>query len=116
VRLLGAVGDGAVLEELGRRIARRRIDRSWTQAHLAGRAGIGKRTLERIEAGRSTQLVSFVRVLRALDLLDNMDPLIPEAGMRPMDYLKRQGRPRRRASVPRVKEGRAAEWKWGDEQ
>ena len=40
----------AVLEELGRRLARRRLDLGMTQADAAEQAGLGKRTVERTEA------------------------------------------------------------------
>lgn len=84
--------DAAVLAELGQRLARRRIAMQLNQAELADQAGIGKRTLERIEAGESAQMTSIIRVLRALDLLSGLDPLVPETSMRPMELLKHGGR------------------------
>ena len=45
--------DEAILEEIGRRLARRRVDLGCTQADLAEQSGVAKRTVERIEAGRS---------------------------------------------------------------
>ncbi len=44
------MNDDAVLAELGRALAERRIGIGLTQAALAEQAGIGKRTVERIEA------------------------------------------------------------------
>ena len=58
--------DEQLLAELGRRLARCRLDMDATQAALAFEAGISKRTLERIEAGASVQTTSLIRVLRAL--------------------------------------------------
>ena len=46
--------DSAVLHELGERLSRRRIDAGLTQAELAHEAGVSKRSVERIEAGEST--------------------------------------------------------------
>lgn len=116
MKLANPLSDEAILKELGCRLAQERINRSLTQEQLAHAAGIAKRTLEHIEAGDSVQLVSLVRVLRELALLEALDSLLPEVGPRPMDYLKRKGRVRQRASVPRVKEDPAKPWKWGDEQ
>lgn len=111
--------DDAVLEALGRRLARRRIDLQLTQAHLAEQAGVSKRTVERIEAGAPAQSVSLVRILRVLGLLKGLDQLIPETGPSPMELLKRKGKERRRASSREVSKGashRSAEtWTWGDD-
>ena len=78
------------------------MDLALTQADLAEQAGIAKRTLERMEAGQSSQLTSVIRVLRVLDALPALDTLLPKAGPRPMDFVKRQGR-RQRASGKRRK-------------
>ena len=56
--------DEAILQELGQRVARSRLNRNLTQARLADEAGVSKRTVERIEAGYSTQLSNLIRVFR----------------------------------------------------
>lgn len=106
------LSDRAVIEEIGRRITRRRIDMNLTQAMLAERAGIGKRTVERLENGDSTQLSSVVRMLRVLDLLPAVDAMIPEARIKPLDVVKLKGRQRKRASPGRPKT--SAKWEWQD--
>jgi len=105
----------AVLEELGRRISRRRLDLGITQADAAEAAGVGKRTVERIEAGRDSQLSTFLRLLRVLELMDGVERLVPEAGVRPMDLLKLKGKERKRAAPRRVPKT-DAEWQWGDKR
>jgi transcriptional regulator with XRE-family HTH domain len=58
------MSDEALLQELGQRIARLRLERNLTQAQLADQAG------EHLEAGAAAaQLSLFLRVLRQLDLL-----------------------------------------------
>jgi len=104
----------AVLAELGRRLARRRLDAGLTQADAAERAGIGKRTLERIEGGHDTQVGTLLRLLGALDLMDGVECLVPEIGLRPMELLKLKGKQRQRASSRQVAEPNE-EWHWGDE-
>ena len=109
------LADDAILAELGERLARRRLDLQLTQADAAEQAGIAKRTLERIEAGHSAQLSSMIRIFRVLDLLPGLESLIPEAGPRPMDLLKRKGKVRQRASKRRRPEQSDRPWNWGDE-
>jgi transcriptional regulator with XRE-family HTH domain len=106
--------EDAVLAEIGARLAARRIDLALTQAAVAEQAGIAKRTLERMEAGHSSQLSSLVRVLRVLDAMAGLDGLIPESGPRPMDLLKRGGKPRKRASGKRARQPSAGPWRWDD--
>lgn len=94
--------DDAILRELGRRLTRYRIDQQMTQSALAEEAGISKRTVERIEAGASTQVASLIRVLRVLHLLPGLEALAPDPGIRPMDLLQRKTPSRVRASHPPV--------------
>jgi transcriptional regulator with XRE-family HTH domain len=95
------MSDGAILAELGGRLARRRIDMALTQADLAREAGVSKRTVERIEAGASAQMASLVRICRVLDLIAGLDQFIPAAAPGPMALLKGRGKPRKRVSSDR---------------
>ena len=113
MKLTRSMSDGAIMTEIGTRIAQYRIAQNMTQAALADAAGVAKRTIERLEAGQSLQLGILLRVLRALDLVESFDALVPEAAARPMDLLKLRGKARSRAS--RVKES-SAPWTWGDEK
>ena len=107
--------DDVILAELGARLAARRVDLQLTQAAVAEQAGIAKRTLERMEAGHSSQLSSLVRVLRVLDALPGLDSLVPEIGPRPMDLLKRKGKVRQRASGNRAAKSSGKPWSWDDD-
>ncbi len=108
------LADDAILAEIGERVARRRLDLQLTQADVAEQAGIAKRTVERIEAGASAQMSSIIRILRVLDLLPGLDRMIPEAGSRPMDLLKRKGKVRQRASSSRRSDRPDKPWSWDD--
>ncbi len=88
--------DAAALAEVGGRIAALRLRRQWRQADLAFEAGVSKRTVERIEAGTSVQTALFLRVLRALELLDGLELLVPAAGPTPMELLRLQTNRRKR--------------------
>ena len=119
MHLTSELSEMAILEELGARLCRRRLDLGWAQAELASRAGVSKRTVERIEAGASTQLGNWIRVLRAMGQIEAMEALLPEAGPRPMEMLGRRKQERQRVSPNRgegIGRGQPQEpWIWGDE-
>lgn len=115
MKIENQTSDEAVLIELGQRLARRRIDLGLTQAQAAEEAGVGKRTIERVEAGSDTQVATLVRLMRVLDLTDELNRLVPEPGPRPMDLLKLKGKERKRASSRRSRRT-GDDWRWGDKQ
>lgn len=103
--------------ELGERIEALRLRRDWTQSQLAKEAGIGKRTLERLEAGQSVQLTSFIAVLRQLGLLDELLAVVPDQSKSPVAMMLAEEAPRRRASGRRKKSAADQKpWRWGDEK
>jgi transcriptional regulator with XRE-family HTH domain len=114
MKITGLLTDDGVLAELGARIAGRRVELQLTQAAVAEQAGIAKRTLERMEAGQTSQLSTLVRVLRVLDAASGLDGLIPESGPRPMDLLKQKGKVRQRASGRRAEKESAKPWQWDE--
>jgi len=67
----------SILIELGNRLASERLRQGSTQAALASRSGVSKRTIERIESGHSAQFGSVISLLRALSLLDRLEQLTP---------------------------------------
>lgn len=110
------ISDGAALAELGERLTRLRLNRNATQGALAEEAGVSLRTLQRLEDGQPTQLVNLVRVLRALDLLENMEALVPAPAASPLQQVARRGKERQRASSRRDATDPPKPWSWGDEE
>jgi transcriptional regulator with XRE-family HTH domain len=105
----------AILQELGRRLAAARLALNLTQAAVAEQAGVGKRTLERMESGKAaTQLSSLVSVCRVLGLLERLDALVPESRPGPMAQLKLKSKRRKRASRPNSKSEQPKQWTWGE--
>ncbi len=117
MRISSDISDRASVRELGRRLARHRLNENLTQAALAARAGVSLPTVQRIERGNPSQIANLIRILRALELLDNLDTLVPEPAASPLQQVRMHGMLRRRASS---RSGHATRepppaWKWGDE-
>ncbi len=108
--------DRAVLEELGARIARGRLNQNLTQEAFAEFAGVSRPTVARLELGHSTTLSNLIRVLRVLNLVKNFDMLVPEPPISPIQQLKTKKQQRRRASRASAVAKKSALWKWGDEE
>ena len=104
------------MHALGRRLARHRLNRNLTQAALAARAGVSTLTVQRVEKGHSSQAANLIRILRALGLLENLDALVPEPPVSPIQQAWLRGRIRQRASSRSGQPEPPADWSWGDEQ
>jgi transcriptional regulator with XRE-family HTH domain len=104
------------VKEIGLRIAQKRLEQGITQVDVAKQAGVGKRTIERIEAGFDIKLTTLVRILRVLNLSNNLNELIPERIISPIDVLKNQKEQPKRATKRQNLINPKRTWKWGDEQ
>jgi transcriptional regulator with XRE-family HTH domain len=118
MKIENLLSDKTVLSELGSRLAQTRLERNISQSRLASEAGVAKTTVERLERGGGIQLESFIRILRALSLLDRLDIVLSEPLPSPIERLKLQGRQRRRARDAQG-EDRSPEtpgpWRWADD-
>lgn len=115
MKIVLTLPETTMLAELGERAQKYRVGMNLTQVELAKRAGVSTRTIERLEAGNSVQLDNLVRVLRALRLSDNLDQLIPEASIRPIQLAGSKAKVRHRASSRRTgPSSKDHGWVWGD--
>lgn len=92
----------AVLVKIGRRIKEIRIKQSVTQEELAIASGVSTLTIANIEKGKSVSLLLFISVLRSLGLIENLELLVPEIKISPIELKKLQGKTRHR--VRRLKQ------------
>lgn len=115
MKILDVLTDEAILVEIGERLVRRRLELNLTQAALAKEAGVGKRTLERVEAGATAQLTTIIRLFRVLDLLPKLDQMLPESKPTPIEVMTRKGKVRKRASSSGRASKTEASWTWGDD-
>ena len=65
-----------VTEDLANRLKRRRLARNLTQVGLATRSGVPLGTLKKFEQSGAISLVSFVRLLVALDEQHGLERLL----------------------------------------
>lgn len=109
------LSDPEIVAELGRRVSQHRIALNLTQAEFADRAGVGRSTVQRIEGGESIQLLSFVKILRALRRLEGIDAILAPDIVSPLAEIdRRRQRSRVRKSVKDEDED-SEPWTWGDE-
>jgi transcriptional regulator with XRE-family HTH domain len=85
-----------ILRELGRRLARVRKQQGFSQEQLAGKSGIGVATLRRIEGGNDSQLESWLKLLKALQMTASIDSLLPQDFKSPMAEALAQKKGRRK--------------------
>jgi transcriptional regulator with XRE-family HTH domain len=85
-------------EEIGQRIQKVRLNRNMTQLELAKKSGLSRVAISRIEGGKGANLSSLIEILRVLDLLQNVDTLLPTLRFSPLELLKLQKSTRKRAS------------------
>jgi transcriptional regulator with XRE-family HTH domain len=105
-----------VLERIGQRIAAWRLNKNFTQDQLADAAGLGLRTIQRLESGAAaTHLSGFVRVCRVLGLLDHVNALVPEPAPSPIAQLK-LGKQRRQRATGKTSVRGASKWTWDDQR
>jgi transcriptional regulator with XRE-family HTH domain len=91
---------GELQQLLGERLRRLRLSRNLDQRATAEKAGISEKALRNLEAGRGSTVETLLRVLKALDYLQGLDMLAPEASVNPLDLL-RQHKPPQRVRRPR---------------
>ena len=115
MKIESGVTDQAILQELGVRLTVARLARNLTQAALAEQAGVSKRTVERLESGQvATQLSGFLRVCRALGLVDRFETLVPSPEPGPVAQLRRQGQTRKRTSRKTATPSTRKAWTWDE--
>ena len=115
MKITETLTDESILAEIGKRLSRRRLALQMTQAELAEQAGIGKRTLERVEAGATAQLSTIIRIFRVLGLLEKLDQILTEPAIRPLEAAARKGKARQRASGRR-KPSQKQPWTWEEDE
>ena len=98
--------------DLGAQVQQVRVAQNISQETLAGKAGVSERTIRRLEAGKGVSLDTFIRVLSALGIEENLKVLFPDVSIRPVERV-RLGKERVRSRSRRPADGPAkSPWQW----
>ena len=113
MRISSIENEKAILNELGQRIKQHRISLNITQAELAEKCGISPSTETRIENGDDSKMSNYIKILFGLNLLDNLDILIPEV---PPDFKLFYEHKTIRKRVKKKSKGTEPNWKWEEDK
>ncbi|MDR0833754.1 MAG: helix-turn-helix domain-containing protein [Candidatus Symbiothrix sp.] len=97
------LSNAAAIAEIGKRLKAYRLKKKLTQKDLAERAGISLFTVAQMEKGRPVSITMLLPVLRVLRLLDNLEQLVPEIGISPIELMKLKGKTPQRIKPPKEK-------------
>ena len=86
------LSDPAILQKMGRRMRDYRIRMEMTQGELAELSGVSMGTIVRLEQGCPISTLLLVSILRTMGLLENLEVLLPELSISPIQMRKMQGK------------------------
>jgi transcriptional regulator with XRE-family HTH domain len=98
-----SLSDPAVMNEIGERLKEYRLRKNYSQKELASVAGISVLSVQNLEKGNPVSMTTFILIIRMLRILGNMEALIPELPLSPVELLKLKGKTRERAKKKRLK-------------
>ena len=78
MRICGTESNEEIRKELGKRIRDMRLKMDIRQKEISKRTGISAETIRRIEKGENVKVDHLLDVLRELELLKNVEKLVPE--------------------------------------
>ena len=90
-----------------------RLSRNITQEQLADEAGVSPRTIGRLEKGQGVSMDTFIRVMVALRIQQNLEALLPDPTVRPIERIGLDAGERKRAR-PTKSINVLPNWSWGD--
>ena len=92
----------AIAAELGNRLKQSRLNADLTQAEVAARAGLNRRTILNAEKGK-VQLKNLAAILVAMNMTGQLNMFLPPQEISPIQLAKLRGQERQRASKTKKK-------------
>ena len=102
------LSDDAIVATIGAFIKHHRLEQNKTQGQLSEEAGINRSTLVEFEKGMRSSMITFIQLLRALNLLYVLDqfkiiPQISPIQLAEMEQAKRKRASKTKTSIKKNK-------------
>jgi len=105
-----AMTDHAILVALGQFVRQSRLQKNQTQQQLAAAAGLNRSTIVQLEKGGAGTMLSFIQVLRALEMLALLKPFEVKREISPILLAEMEHKIRKRARPLSSKNLPKSEW------
>ena len=89
--------DIEILERIGVRVQRKRLEKNIIQKEIAERSGVSLTTVQRLELGKPINTLNLISILREMRMLENLELMFPKQPLSPILLKKMQGKSRKRA-------------------
>ncbi|CCK79441.1 MULTISPECIES: helix-turn-helix transcriptional regulator [Desulfobacula] len=98
----------AIAGQLGERLKQARLNADLTQAELASRTGLNRRTILNAEKG-NVQLKNLIAILISLGMVEQINVFLPVQEISPLQLAKLKGKKRQRASRSQKRKSQISE-------
>lgn len=105
-----SISDRALAETIGAFIKHHRLEQNKTQNQLSEEAGINRSTLVKFEKGVNSTLLTFIQLLRALNMLYVLQQFQAEQQLSPIQLAELEQAKRKRATKIREDKKRKSNW------
>ncbi|MDA3838470.1 MAG: helix-turn-helix transcriptional regulator [Candidatus Delongbacteria bacterium] len=105
------LSDSEILKRIGLFIKQFRLEQNKSQVKLAKEAGISRTRLSEFERGNGSNTITLIRLLRALDKLNVLEPFEIRQKLSPIKLAKMERSQRKRASKQKItKKKNKSDW------
>lgn len=99
---INSMSDNAIVETISNFIKYHRLEQNKTQSQLATEAGINRSTLVEFEKGNRANMITFIQLLRALNLLHVIKQFEIQQQLSPIQLAELEQSKRKRASKTKL--------------
>lgn len=107
---INSLSDNAIVETIGAFIKHHRLEQNKTQAQLAEEAGINRSTLAEFEKGMRANIITFIQLLRALNLLYVLKQFQVQLQISPIQMAELEQSKRKRATAQKKSKKYKSDW------
>jgi len=99
---MNSMSDNAIVETISNFIKHHRLEQNKTQSQLATEAGINRSTLVEFEKGNRANMITFIQLLRALNLLHVINQFEIQQQLSPIQLAELEQSKRKRATKTKL--------------